>query len=587
MPALVTRKFRIHNAKQFKESVEESSAWGGATVDGSEGSTSLNDHYYLFIGKTTEWTDDNDPDIPLDTKTENTYSPWDSMISMKKVGYGDISHVIPRYNWTSNTVYSMYTHDDPEMHSNTTSPLIVMTSDFNVYKCLDNANNSVSTSRPISVSTESGAIDDKYGQDNYKWKYLYTITAAEALKFVTPNFIPVKTLRSANSSGFSGSTGIAYDDGSAQYDIETNAVDGSIEVYTVEQKGSGYQFFSGSCLDGVNDSSTTKVVSLTSGVNVTNGVYDNSGIYVNNLVRKVLSYEYDANNSKAIFTLDEALPSAATGAFHVFPQIKVYGDGVGANARCLEGSESGTIGAVFAGDVGANYGSAEVKVIQNGYSASGIGGIVKPIISPKGGHGYDIVEETGANYVMVNSRLEQSENDKFTVSNDFRKLGVIKNPLTANGTHRYTETVGTQAVTVRVGSVSGTGFISDNVIEGQTSGATAKIVDVTDVEVNGVNYKDLRVISIVNGPGLSDRNNGITPVVGSDMTNITGGMVSGIMGGLIDGEGITCSGSTATLISLTAGEMKKYTGDIIYIENRSPVARAADQTEDIKLIIEF
>ena len=46
MPALVTRKFRIHNAKQFKESVEESSAWGGATVDGSEGSTSLNDHYY-------------------------------------------------------------------------------------------------------------------------------------------------------------------------------------------------------------------------------------------------------------------------------------------------------------------------------------------------------------------------------------------------------------------------------------------------------------------------------------------------------------------------------------------------------------
>ena len=129
--------------------------------------------------------------------------------------------------------------------------------------------------------------------------------------------------------------------------------------------------------------------------------------------------------------------------------------------------------------------------------------------------------------------------------------------------------------------------ISDNVIEGQTSGATAKIVDVTDVEVNGVNYKDLRVISIVNGPGLSDRNNGVTPVVGSDMTNIAGGMVSGIMGGLIDGEGITCSGSTATLISLTAGEMKKYTGDIIYIENRSPVARAADQTEDIKLIIEF
>ena len=506
---------------------------------------------------------------------------------MKKVSYGDVSHVIPRYNWTSNTVYTMYTHDDSTIHANTSNPLVVMTSDFNVYKCLDNANNTVSTSRPISVSTEAGAIDDKYGQDNYKWKYMYTITAAEALKFVTPNFIPVKTLRSANSAGFSGTTGIAYDDGSSQYDIETNAVDGAIDVYKIEGKGSGYQFFSGSCLDGVNDSSTTKVVSLTSGVNVTNGVYDNSGIYVNNLVRKVLSYEYDANNSKAIFTLDEALPSAATGAFHVFPQIKVYGDGTGANARCIEGSEPGTIGAVFAGDVGSNYGFAEAKVIQDGYSASGIGGVVKPIISPKGGHGYDLVEETGANFIMINSRLEQSEGDKFTVANDFRKLGVVKNPLTANGTHRYTETVGTQAVTVRVGTVSGTGFIADNVIEGQTSGASGKIVDVKDVEVNGVNYKDLRIVSIVNGPSAADKLAGVQPSVGSDMVNPFGGSVSGIMGGFVDGEGIVCSGSTATLVSLTSGEMKKYTGDIIYIENRSPVARAADQTEDIKLIIEF
>ena len=29
------------------------------------------------------------------------------------------------------------------------------------------------------------------------------------------------------------------------------------------------------------------------------------------------------------------------------------------------------------------------------------------------------------------------------------------------------------------------------------------------------------------------------------------------------------------------------TGEIIYIENRAPVTRASDQTEDIKLIIEF
>ena len=34
-------------------------------------------------------------------------------------------------------------------------------------------------------------------------------------------------------------------------------------------------------------------------------------------------------------------------------------------------------------------------------------------------------------------------------------------------------------------------------------------------------------------------------------------------------------------------KMLSSSGEILYIENRAPVARAADQTEDIKLIIEF
>ena len=34
-------------------------------------------------------------------------------------------------------------------------------------------------------------------------------------------------------------------------------------------------------------------------------------------------------------------------------------------------------------------------------------------------------------------------------------------------------------------------------------------------------------------------------------------------------------------------DMKKYRGDILYVENRSPVSRASDQVEDIKLIVQF
>ena len=51
---------------------------------------------------------------------------------------------------------------------------------------------------------------------------------------------------------------------------------------------------------------------------------------------------------------------------------------------------------------------------------------------------------------------------------------------------------------------------------------------------------------------------------------------------------IVSSGSTLTLTTGYANpELQPYTGDIIYLENRKPIQRASDQTEDIKLIIEF
>ena len=42
-----------------------------------------------------------------------------------------------------------------------------------------------------------------------------------------------------------------------------------------------------------------------------------------------------------------------------------------------------------------------------------------------------------------------------------------------------------------------------------------------------------------------------------------------------------------TVGAVANGAMSIGSGEILYIENRAPVARAADQTEDIKLIIEF
>ena len=63
--------------------------------------------------------------------------------------------------------------------------------------------------------------------------------------------------------------------------------------------------------------------------------------------------------------------------------------------------------------------------------ADGSGASIKAVISING-HGSNTVEELGGNYVVVNSRLEFGETSggsDFITDNDFRQIGLIKNPV--------------------------------------------------------------------------------------------------------------------------------------------------------------
>ena len=53
MAAIITEKFRIHNAKQFKEDFGESASSS-----------------YIFIGRSFDWTDENNPPSPANAVGE-------------------------------------------------------------------------------------------------------------------------------------------------------------------------------------------------------------------------------------------------------------------------------------------------------------------------------------------------------------------------------------------------------------------------------------------------------------------------------------------------------------------------------------
>jgi len=99
----------------------------------------------------------------------------------------------------------------------------VLTTEYNVYKCLDNNNNAISTIMPAKT-----ALDPFILADGYMWKFMYHIPASLRKKFLTLQNIPVFNVL---TSGFYSNGGIDYvsvTDGGSGYTSS-----GSEELYVV------------------------------------------------------------------------------------------------------------------------------------------------------------------------------------------------------------------------------------------------------------------------------------------------------------------------------------------------------------------
>jgi len=573
MPALVTNKFRIHNAKQFVEAFDEVSFTSGTSVTDSSGL--LNTNMYLFIGKVTSWTDDQTPPTPTDAVANTHYENWRDMIAAKKITSSDVSHAIPRKNWTNNTSYFAYTHNAATLFS---QDFYVMTDDYNVYKCLANNDTTsggivgtTSTVKPTGTGTSIIST-----ADGYKWKFMYQISAADALKFVTPNYIPVDTVRRAN--GYLANT---FDNspGQNQYDVEVTAAasgNGAIEVVHMTNRGLQYLGETGT-LSGSPSTTSATISGAGLGLNALSAddCIVNSDIYFTSGDASGLGgtiTDYNATTKVVTFSAVTTAPGSGD-SYAIGPKIVISGDGQGGNARATVNS-TGAINAVTMVAGGNNYSNATITVISNGSQANSYNptaATLTPVIGPAGGHGSDAVKELGGVYVMTNARLEYSESNNFTTNNDFRKVGLLAQPKLSNGSFASASVVD-QATTVVLTSWNGTTFAADELVTGATSGATGRVVDFTG-------NNTLRLTDIIPaGNSTTAGYNGIygyftnSEVIAANTTGAGG-----------SGASATANGNG----SVTGGDLQRFSGDIIYVENRSPVTRASDQIEDVKLIIEF
>jgi len=266
--------------------------------------------------------------------------------------------------------------------------------------------------------------------------------------------------------------------------------------------------------------------------------------------------------------------SGGTNGTHT--NIDIRGDGTGGKCSVTVAGNIVTAVTVTTAGTGYTFGTVSNAQIVAAGATSLSGAELDVIIPPQGGHGKNAIEELGGFYVMLNTSLEGTESGNsgdLTVANDFRKISLIRDPQSGGSAASATTLRATKAI--NLSSVSGT-FSVDEEINQASTGAVGKVVEWDST--NSILYY---IQTRHNDEGV-DSNGNLTAFSG---TNAVTGQTSSATGTP------TTSTSTINSQSFTSGysasEIDADSGDILYIENRAPITRAADQTENIKLVIEF
>lgn len=197
--------------------------------------------YYYSLGRSYLWDNNDTPPNVVDTENYENISRADALL-FKRIDGTSVSFVVPRINYTKNVVYEIYDDSIPLDGKQ----FYVLTSDFNVYKCLHNNGNRPSTVEPFGVSSSSVTYSD-----GYVWKFIYTITPALRNKFLSATSMPVYNAITERYYSAGSLTNTIINSGGVGYtDINTSILikgDGYLEynpqkliAFSLASGGSGY-----------------------------------------------------------------------------------------------------------------------------------------------------------------------------------------------------------------------------------------------------------------------------------------------------------------------------------------------------------
>tara|TARA_Y100001963_G_scaffold108470_1_gene149963 strand:+ start:235 stop:1788 length:1554 start_codon:yes stop_codon:yes gene_type:complete len=495
---------------------------------------STTNSFYTWIGLPNATQVDSDwnttPPNPRDSfNQENKY--WDSMIALKKVNPADVKQVVKKNSWTSGITYDMYrndiTADNPSKPSNAISlydaNYFVMNSDYRVYICLQNG-------------TDPDNPEGKASLDE-------------------PTFTDLEP-RAAGTSG-----------------------DGYIwkYLYTIKP-GDIIKFDSTNFMPVPKDWATNTVDAPVRNNATTSGQL------------KIVTI---TNRGAGLGTANQT-----------YTKVPIYGDGRGAEATVVINSAS-KVESVTVSKGGAGYSFGTLDVISGGVPAGSTAPEFNVIIPPEGGHGADIYRELGAKNSLIYARIENdTENPDFITGQEFARVGIVQNPK-SYGSSSNLEIDKASAVyalkLIGAGASTATYTADDEITQTIGIGSTAvgRVISYDQTTQVLKYWQDRNTAGFnTNGTANNDpeygfRMNRFTAIPNSGgSVNITGGSVTLGINSSFTGISTVINSRTYYLgQDFTKGvanpEVRKYSGNIIYVDNRPSITRSTNQKEDIKVILQF
>jgi len=255
------------------------------------------------------------------------------------------------------------------------------------------------------------------------------------------------------------------------------------------------------------------------------------------------------------------------------PTVTIYGDGAGATATA--DVTSGSVTKVNISTPGAGYTWA--KVVFSG-GGGGAGAVAVPIIAPNGGHGSNLIAECNAHNVMIAGTVSGYLQSDVPVNQDFRTVALIKNPgvyVTSSVTSAGTKaSVGTARITpTLVMTSTATVAPANDTVLSNAAGA----VGIFAFQSSGtVSLQYIQPMTVDSNTMSAD-----------DLNRADAGTLK--LKQFANGNLLTGTGYSETISSTTSitPELQPYSGEMLYLDYRQPVTRAAGQNEKINIVVNF